>query len=258
MTIESVGMLEWKSINIKYLSQKKINILKADFEENGIVKLPDFLDKNTFELLKKEAIELSKNGVRKNFTMPGYETPRVLSVVSGRSIIQNSKFFPELYFGSELKTYLSKIVGNALYNIDHQEEMMVINCLEEEANTHGWHVDDPRFALVVIMEAPNIEHGGYLEYIPEWEKFCLNNNFHPVNETETAVELARMEGMIKKVHHEAGNCYLIDAANSLHRVTPITTSGKRRLIANLAFHDEKKITYGETANILYKDNEVLL
>lgn len=254
MIIESEGLLAWKSINPKYLCADKIAVLNDYFKKKGIVKLPDFLNEHTFDQLKSEALELSANGVRKNLIMPGYETPRRLSVVSGKSITRNSKTFPELYFGSELKAYLSKIVGNRLYNVDHPDEMIVINCIEEEAGTHGWHVDDPRFALVIIMEAPGIEHGGYLEYIPEWKQFCLENKLHPVNETNTGVKLARELGMVQKVHHEAGSCYLIDAANSLHRVAPIVTSEKRRLIANLAFHDEEGLSYGETANILYKDS----
>lgn len=224
--------------------------LAEEFEAQGYVKLPNFFVDDAFCLLQREAARLSRIKVEKEFMMPGYNTPRLLSVIGGKKILDNSFIFSALYLNREIKAVLSDIVGKELHSVDHEEEFMVINFLEKRAGTHGWHVDDPQFALVTILNAPPKTEGGYLETIPHWEQFCYNLGLHPVNDATKAVEIAYQNGLVRKIYHHTGDCYFLNAGDCLHRVAPISGMS-HRIIMNMAFDSRQKIDFGYTADILY-------
>ena len=45
-------------------------------------------------------------------------------------------------------------MGAAVYSVNHKYEFMVSNMLSASGNTHGWHLDDPRLALVIFLSVP--------------------------------------------------------------------------------------------------------
>jgi len=241
-------------VNSKYKEETELTRLANEFEEKGFVTMPDFFMAEFFDLVKDESIRLSKMRTEKQFTMPGYETPRFLSVIGGKQILNNSFVFSALYINAEVKSVLSSIVSRSLYTVDHEEEFMVVNFLERSGGTHGWHLDDPQYALVSILQAPDHSMGGYLEVIPEWKKFCAELGMNYMTDTNKAVPIAYEQGRVKNIHHNAGDCYVLNAGDCLHRVAPI--SGEtNRIILNMAFDHRSKIDYGATADILYGEKE---
>ena len=84
---------------------------------------------------------------------------------------------------------------------------MVINILEARENTHGWHLDDPLYALVIIAEHPSYKYGGNLQYIRNWELVCKETGLDPITDLHQAIAFARGRKLIHSVSHVAGECY---------------------------------------------------
>ncbi|ODS22544.1 hypothetical protein AB835_13590 [Candidatus Endobugula sertula] len=250
MIIDQLKELATSIISNEYKNNKLIDDLQEKYRCSGFVKLPKFFTRSVLSLLLDEVYRLYSYRDKKNFIMPGYQSPRIMSVIGGQKIIRNSFIFPAVYVDKELKEILSKITNTPIFNIAHEEELMVINCLEKESSTHGWHLDDPKYALVIILEAPLMSNGGYLEVIPDWVNYCRSQCLHPVNDSNAAVSKAREDNLIAKIHHEAGSCYLLNASECLHRVAPVVGE-VRRIAVNFTFHDSQKIKYGKTADLLY-------
>jgi hypothetical protein len=241
-------------VNDTYKDELHCKMLARIFGDQGYVTFPNFFKEEFFKLLQDESSRLSKIRQERKFTMPGYETPRYLSVIGGKQILNNSFVFSAVYVNSEIKAVLSSVVNKWLFNVDHEEEFMVINFLEKAGGTHGWHVDDPQYALVIILQAPQAAEGGYLEVIPNWVKNCRDLGLDPITDTKKAVDIFYDQGKVKKIYHNTGDCYLLNAGDCLHRVAPIT-GDTNRVILNMAFDHRQSIEYGYTADILYGNKE---
>ena len=236
----------------EYFGENKILSLRKAFGAHGVVGLPNFFKSEVIQVLLSETYRLFEIRSKKNFIMPRYNTMRKLSVIGGNSLLGGSFVFPAIYLDWGLKKFLSSVVGETIRNISHQEEMVVVNILESESSTHGWHLDDPKFALVVILEAPCASNGGNVEIISRWREHCASYSLDPIEDLERGVGYARKAGKVITMQHLSGSAYLLNAADCLHRVTPITTEADRRIVVNFAYHNQEKIEYGETANFLYK------
>jgi hypothetical protein len=100
--------------------------------------------------------------------MPGYETPRRMSVCGGQVIVSHSPYLAMLYFHRQLRFLVQRIVGVPMHSVPHVDEFMVVNRLKGVGQTHGWHLDDPKFALVIVVDTPPRDSGGFVEVIPNW------------------------------------------------------------------------------------------
>lgn len=225
--------------------------LKAEFRENGYILLNNLFTRELFDAITKDCEKVFSMCQHRNFTMPGYLTPRKLSVAGGKMISEESVLIPYIYVHYELIAFLSKIVGKDLYTINHKEECFVANYLKAEGETHGWHLDDPMYALIVVLESPGPDNGGCVEFIQDWRTLCRENNLDPHADVNAGVELAESLGRIRSFSLERGECYFLNASENLHRVTPITKKGCKRKVLNMAYDHRSKIEFGQTADILY-------
>ncbi len=237
-------------INNYFFDENNLLILKEKFKEFGYVKLHNLFDEKFLLKIKSEVNFLSKNKCQRDFIMPNYNTPRTISILGGGFISENSPLLLDLYKSKSLKDLISNIVGDNIFNIDHPEECIVINFLEKKGDTHGWHLDDPRYALVMIIEAPKNSDSGYLEIIEKYNEYSQKKGIDPIKGTSQLVKMANDEGLIRKITHMTGECYLLNAADCLHRVAPVDNDTHRTVI-NYAFDNKQNIKYGNTANILY-------
>jgi hypothetical protein len=130
---------------------------------------------------------------------------------------------------------------------------MVLNFLTGPGATHGWHLDDPPFAVVIFVEAPPPEQGGLLELIPNWEKVCEQLGVPPQTGVNPTVKWCQDQGLVKQFHHIAGDVYVLHAGLALHRVTELIGDNARRVVLNFAYERNPDTTYGNTASILYRD-----
>ncbi|KVE35537.1 HalD/BesD family halogenase [Burkholderia sp. TSV86] len=244
------GWLVCNPVASRYLDQNVVRALAEDFESRGYVKLPGFFEADAFEFIKREVERIQEVSIRREFTMPGYNTPRRLSVIGGDRIVDESIALAMLYGNSALRDVVTKIAQRPVFFVRHQTEFMVANYLESFEDTHGWHLDDPQFALVVILESPARDKGGNVEIIRNWQTFCTDRQLDPDGDIEKGVALANAQAAIEVEHHEAGDCYLLNAGACLHRVTPIAR-GTRRKALNLAYDIDSRREYGRTADLLY-------
>lgn len=225
--------------------------LREQFLRCGYVKLPSFLTPITLRFLKAELERLESNASRRAFEMPGYNTPRSLSVLGGTTIKAQSPLLFGLYQHSALRSCVERIAGRTVYPCQHPEEFMVANLLHRSGDTHGWHLDDPAFAFVLFIDAPAEGQGGELEMIANWTDLCRRKGRRPDEDITDLIAWAAENNLIEHSHHAPGDAYLLRADINLHRVSPITGAGTRRCVLNLAFQANITATYSQTATLLY-------
>ncbi len=221
------------------------------FVRSGYVKIPKYLSSSALTLLQCELVRLEKNAILRNFEMPGYQTPRNLSVVGGDLIKSQSSILYHLYHHYSLRKSIESIIGRQIHNCLHPQEFMVANFLQRSGDTHGWHLDDPAYALIIIAEAPHAGRGGEVEFIPNWIDLCRRKNCKPDKDIFKLINWADENGFIERCHHEEGDAYLLRADLNLHRVAPIKGKNERRSVLNLAFQSSKNMQYCNTADLLY-------
>lgn len=185
--------------------------------------------------------------------MEGYETPRKMSALGGKRILEESPFLWMLYSHYDLRNVIRNIVGVEIYPCRHRKEFMVGNYLASSGSTHGWHLDDPAFALIVIFETPPVELGGSVELIPGWLEYCEDSGVSPEENVQPLVSRASEADLLKTKPHVSGDLYLLRADKSMHRVTGLLKDGVRRAALNLGFETTPRPEYGLTASILYEE-----
>lgn len=225
--------------------------LREQFLRAGYVRMPKFLSESALKFLSYELRRLELDASRRVFEMPGYRSPRSLSVVGGRTIKEKSPFLYRLYNHSALRDCVSRIAGRTIYSCQHPEEFMVANFLQCSGDTHGWHLDDPAYALVVFVDAPKEGEGGEVEMVPNWVSLCERHGRSPDDDISDLLEWARKNNLIERRHHEVGDAYLLRADVNLHRVMPLLAKGARRCVINLAFQAMADTAYANTADLLY-------
>jgi hypothetical protein len=237
-------------LNGHYSDPLTIRRLSVEFANTDYVKLPSFLAPGAWAALRSDAQDISEAGVARDFLMPGYFTRRKMRGIGGQIIRSSSPSLVSMYENREIRCFLDAITGAKVHSCRHENEFMVMNIFDRTGATHGWHFDDPAFALILILDAPHHSEGGWLEYI--------DHNLAPSQRTEIArhgglpVYLSQptIKRAIKRRHHKQGDAYILRADRCLHRVTPVTTAS-RRAVLNLAYEDRSDTQYGDSADILY-------
>jgi hypothetical protein len=237
-----------------YREEWRLTELRQEFTNEGYIKMPGFIRNEVFSLLKDEIEQLEKFARKRDFVMQGYETPRVMHVLGGRQILERSLLLPALYSHYELRNLIRKVAGVEVYPCLHPDEFMVANLLLSNGSTHGWHLDDPAYALILMFEAPSADSGGLLEFIRNWHAFCSTIGASSEEKVEPIVESARAANLVQVKHHAPGDAYLLQANRCLHRVTELKTAGNRRIALNFAYETTSQPIYGHTASLLYGDD----
>ena len=230
--------------------------MREQFVRYGYVKLPAFLTSEALHIFKSEMEDMEQIAMRKQFEMPGYNTPRSLSVLGGALIKSQSPLLYSLYHHYALRGCIESIVGRPIYTCNHREEFMVANFLHNSGDTHGWHLDDPAFALIIFAEAPTEGGGGEVEFIANWTDLCKRKGYKPDENVSELVNWANDNGLVDRKSHQSGDAYLLRADLNLHRVMPLLRGNERRSAVNLAFQATPTATYGSTANLLYGTPEI--
>lgn len=225
--------------------------LRSRFASAGYVKLPGLLATPTWEVLRAAVDRLEPRARPRDFVMPGPQTPRALSVLGAADLLAGAPALAALYVHFELVRAISRIVDARIHACPHEDELMVCNLLLGERSTHGWHLDDPPFALVLVLEAPEPGQGGDLERIADWAGVCRRLGLDPGGDVTAAVDAASAAGLRTVTRHVAGDAYLLRADRCLHRVAPLRAAGCRRVALNFAYESTSRPTYGRSATTLY-------
>jgi hypothetical protein len=198
--------------------------MKRDYESHHMVIFEDLLPAHLKDEMAAEALDLlSKSAERREMIInQSGGTPRSYSSVGRNEIYNNGSIIPSFFNSNSILKFLSEIVGEELFKVPYSPEEYIINSQNRSGDTHGWHWDDYTFALVWVVEAPDVLNGGRVEFIPRvpWKK----------NDTRTWLKQVLEERPIQSRHIAAGQCYLLRASEALHRISPLTGDTRRTVI----------------------------
>ena len=228
--------------------------LQQEFAANDYVKLPRLIASQAFTHIRTELEYLRQFAAKRSFIMEEYDTPREMHTLGGLKILKEAPTVWSLYCHHELRNLIQNIAGANVYSCLHPNEFMVANYLLCAGATHGWHLDDPAYALILILEASSAEDGGSLEFIQNWEELCKDSCSFSKEKAEPIVARAREANRVQLRHHIAGDAYFLRADRCLHQVTALHRDGAYRMALNLAFEAVPNPTYGNTANKLYGED----
>lgn len=262
-TVEDKRIVTLNSLlSERYREEWGVAELRREFARNDYVKLQNWLNTEALERLTTEVRLIEAFAHPNDFVMdaPGCETPRIMTTIGGEEMmcslpklrLDTLPILGSLYTHHDVWRLVEGIVGAPIYPCLHPDEFMVCNYLVKPGNTHGWHLDDPAYALVIIIEAPDKENGGILEYIRDWRTIREENCISPSERIEEVVEHCRAVHLVNSRHHQPGDAYLLRADQCLHRVTPLESNGISRIVLNLGFEATPEPVYGTTATRLYR------
>lgn len=234
-----------------YGFDRPLHELRSRFAEDGYVKLPGLLRDEPLDVLRREVLALEPQARARDFVMSGPQTPRVMSVLSATQLLAGASALAILYVHFDLVSLIARITGTPVFPCTHPEELMVCNFLLSPGSTHGWHLDDPPYALILVLEAPALGAGGELEFIPAWKDLNRGLGLDPDGHFDAGVAAAQAERRVRTADHRAGDAYLLRADRVAHRVTPLRAHGTRRVALNFAYEARAGATYGDSATVLY-------
>lgn len=214
--------------------------LQAEFAKQRCVRLQNFYQGAALELLQQEVARLEAKAIRRDFQMvETHETPRRLSTLNGEVIDQYSTLVPRLYQDPNLLTFLSAIVGEPLHTVTDPGESYVLNILEQQDDTHGAHIDTYAYTLITVITTPEQGAGGCLELVAN---------------TSDPLAFDKQPKDIVNLCANPGDCILLAASSSIHRVTPLTKPARRVVIASAFSNGQTLGQVSYSSEKLYGNN----
>lgn len=212
------------SAHVDQLTQSSIDVLREAYSSDQMVVIENMLPSHISSEIEFEAKRLiAELGTRRELVIEqSGSTPRAYTSV-GRNYIRDKGFYIPAFFDSpSILQFLSRITEEPLYRVPYEPEEFIINSQHRPGDTHGWHWDDYAFALIWVVEEPDVFSGGRVEFVPRtiWRK---------ANTKSWLEEILRTEKVISK-HISKGQCYLLRAKDVLHRITPLTEGTTRTVI----------------------------
>ena len=197
------------------------------FFAKSVLDITAFFNAQTIERVAAEVNALLQHfSIRRDLRIATTgHTPRKMFNVDFRNINENSSFLQHLYDHPALLSMLSKIVGEEVNLCPYDPEKMVITCLSQQGDSHGWHWDDYSLALVWVLEAPRPEQGGVLQCVPhtKW------------NRANPQIIQQFLTQPIDTYYFPSRSVYMMRSNTTLHRVYPINSSEGRRVILNSTY-----------------------
>ncbi len=199
------------------------------FHQEGYLKITSLVPAELIAKITRDVHALiDRFLVRRDVTIEETgNTPRYLGNVVRDHIVDHSPFLKDLYFDNGLNDYLQQITGSSVHHCPYEPEQILISKQEKAGDTHGWHWGDYSYALIWIIEAPEMEAGGLLQCIPNtiWDKKHPNINAHLVN------------NLIRTYDHRSGDVYFLKTDTTLHRTTPLEREATR-IMLRMAYADD--------------------
>jgi hypothetical protein len=219
----------------RYSLNGSVTALADTFDRDHYVRLPGLLTSEGLEALRAEAVHLEQFARRRDFLMESMEnSPRHMTTIGGHTIVEHSSLIPNLYANAQLIELIRHIVSIDIQPVPDRVERFVINYLHKPGDVHGAHFDDHPIAFVAFLEVPPHGTGGELEMVPR---------------AQSLLDIESDE--VRRLSHDAGDCYLLKTDTSAHRVAPLRAPA-RRVVLNMAFASpESAKIKSESASLLY-------
>lgn len=215
------------------------------FMREGYVKVRDLVPDSVFAALQKETHELidaHEKRIDVHIAETG-DSPRYMSTVSAGSIARDGEVIRAVYDSRSLRAALSRLAGEAVLDCPWEGEKYAILHQHKKGDTHGWHWGDFSFAIVWLIEAPDLKYGGALQCVPhtEWDK------------ANPRVMDYLLANPIRTYGNVTRDLYFFRTDTTLHRTIPLSED-KTRIILNTTFAAErdlaKNVTH-ETMGVMF-------
>lgn len=230
---------------VEHFSGEKLAALQTEFRQRHFVQLRGFCPRELFQPLKDEALGIVERfGVARDMRLAITDnTARHMTTVGQPIIKDHGLLIHATYFSSALKVLLSQLAGEEVFTCPYPGEHYVISQLNKAGDTHGWHWDDYTYGLVLVLEAPDYQDGGFVQGVPHtsWDKI------------KPDVHGALLKSQVFSCALQAGDAYLLKTDTTMHRVYPIRRNCRRTIINTtwVSAADLTRPTTHETNDILF-------
>ncbi len=215
------------------------------FRREGYVKVRELVPDVVFEGLQKEVRELiAKHQKRIDVHLPETgNSPRYMSTVSAAAIAKDGDLVPAVYDSPALRAALSRLAAEDVLACPWDGEKYAILHQHKKGDTHGWHWGDFSYAVVWLIEAPDLKYGGALQCIPhtDWDK------------SDPRVMDYILENPIRTYGNVTRDLYFFRTDTTLHRTMPLSED-RTRIILNTTFaarRDMGKSVTHETMGVMF-------
>ena len=226
--------------------------------ESGSLLLPEFIQPEIVDVLKREAVEYSDLAYYCRQTHTAYLSapdpdfalnhPRNRQVVSSKGCITDDQipagsYLRTIYNDPSFRRFLCVVLDeNTLYN--YADPLSSVNVhYYQEGQELGWHFDNSSFAVTLMIQSP--DSGGDFEYIPALRDSANDEmNFSGVGKA--------LDGEVESIRLgiNAGTLALFRGKNSLHRVTPVKGRTNRIQVV-LAYNTKPGVALSEDARLTF-------
>lgn len=215
---------------VETFNEDKIREAKHRFSKEGFLKIKNIVPEELKKDVYKEIYSLlEKHAERRDITLETTDnTPRYLNIVRSE-VIENSDLLVNIRTNKVLLDFLQKITQEEMHLKVTDDEEFVITKQEFKGDTHGWHWGDYSFALIWIVEVPDVSAGGMLQCIPHtsW------------NKENAKINQYLCDNQITTYSFVPGDVYLLKADTTLHRTVPLSRDGTTRVMLNMTWASER-------------------
>lgn len=168
---------------------------------------------------------LNGKSVRRDIRLPETGNSRRAMVnVTADSIREHGSVVPGLYNSSCFRSALARVVGEEIYTCPYAPEEYILTHLSRSGDTHGWHWDDFSFGVILVIDCPDVEQGGFVQTV-------TNTRWNKKNPRVYSQMVGRP---IESHALSPGDIYILRTDTTMHRVHPIEDGGRRTII-NMAY-----------------------
>jgi hypothetical protein len=234
-----------KHLNEEFADERTVLGLSQQFRREGYVKVPSIVPEDVKAAVAAEVYRVLEHARRVDITLKETSnTPRKMSTVGQKHIATYSPLIPEIYQAPSLLAFLSRLARDTVAPCPYEPERYVMTRQEKMGDTHGWHWGDFGFALIWIIEAPDLDAGGMLQCIPhtDWVK------------SDPRVYDYLVKYQISTYYHRTGDIYFLRTDTTLHRTVPLNRDATR-IILNTAWAsaaDLQRADSHETMDALFE------
>ena len=219
----------------RWLDASALFDLRNRFRRDGFVLVPNIVPADIKQAVTDQVGGLlDQHAERRDLLLKTTgDTPRFMSVVRSELIAEQGELITTLYGSPSLVSVVESITGERPHPCPAKDEEFLITRQERVGDTHGWHWGDFTFALIWIIETPDIDKGGMLQCVPHtrWDK-----SNPQINRYLCANPIATY-GFV------TGDIYLLRTDTTLHRTVPLSRDGIR-IILNMTWASEKDLRRG--------------
>lgn len=219
----------------RWLDQKTLFDLRTRFARDGFTRVSDIVPAAVKDAVKIEVLALLESHAERRDlllrTTGG--TPRFMSVVRSEVIADHGTLIAGLYASPALVTAVGLVAGEQPLPCPAKDEEFLITRQDRVGDTHGWHWGDFSFALIWIIDTPDVEAGGMLQCVPHtrWDKSCPRINHY------------LCANPIMTYGFTPGDVYLLRTDTTLHRTVPLQRDGTR-IILNMTWAAQADLRRG--------------